>query len=241
MSDFHIIDAPHTDRRVVFATKHVTDAFRESQKSWSQHSKSGNGSFKCDPKLMQREWGAPAPSFSHTSYCESEVRTSLTRHKLCVRRPVERDMKRNENGVFTFFFSFFFNQARHLGLWANWIGRFIPQLEKKKKTASPGNSFPLWEIYDCISVSVSGRAASSAHLGHVSHSPLWQMSSARRVSGLRCCTSSSARSTSALRPRTLRLNVMHGACRKKKCFITLGYKVFPSHQEPAGSVPAGRS
>lgn len=161
---------------------------------------------------MQREWGAPAPSFPHCSDCESEVRTSLTRHKLCVRRPVERDMKRNENCVFTSFF--FFNQARPLGLWANWIGQFIPQHEKKK-TASLGNSFPLWEIYDCISVSVSWRTASSAHLGHVSHSPLWQMSSARRVSGLHCCTSSSARSTSALRPRTLRLNVMHGACRKK--------------------------
>lgn len=118
-------------------------------------------------------------------------------------------MKRNENGVFTFFS---YQACLSACKWTGSIGRFMPQ-HKKKKPASQDNSFPLWEIYDSISVSISCRTASSAHLGHVSHSPLWQMSSAQRVSGLHCCTSSSARSTSALRSRTLRLNGIHGAWR----------------------------
>lgn len=89
-----------------------------------------NSSIKYEPNLTQREWGAPAPSFSHSSYCDSLKWGHLSPGiSFCVRQPDERDMKRNKNGIFTFFF--FSNQAclcacKRTGS----IGRFMPRHDK---------------------------------------------------------------------------------------------------------------
>lgn len=164
-----------------------------------------NSSFKYEPNLTQREWGSII--VTRVLLWQSEVRTSLTRHKLLC-QAAWREIWRGMKMAFLPFFS-----IKPASLPVRELARLGDYATAWKKTASQDNSFPLWEIYDCICVSISHRTASSAHHGDVSHSPLWQMSSAQSDSGLHCCTSSSARSMSALRPSTLRLNGVHGACR----------------------------
>lgn len=121
--------------------------FKESKKSWCQHGKSGIAHLNMN-LTWRRERGALAPSVSHGSYCDRLKWGHLSPGiSFCVRRPEERDRKRNENGVFTFFS---IKPAYACKLTGS-TGQFMPQHEKKK-TASQDNSFPLWEIYDCIFV-----------------------------------------------------------------------------------------